>query len=115
MASGIYNEFKLLAAQEQYTVAASKNQGRPLTVAEMRKKAQEAKESLLKSLNKKVQQDVANSDEDEELRCLLDDIDASEKEVTAWEANFIESILSQDRPLTPKQKAVIEKMAEEYL
>ena len=36
-------------------------------------------------------------------------------EVTDWEATFLNSVMQQTYPLTPKQLAVVVRMAERYL
>jgi hypothetical protein len=47
---------------------------------------------------------------------ILKLIDKQPKTVTDWEAKFIDSILSRNQKyLTDKQKAVVDKMAEKYL
>jgi hypothetical protein len=45
---------------------------------------------------------------------VLTALDTMEREVTDWEAGFIASLLMQTYPLTPKQQAVLVKLAEEY-
>jgi hypothetical protein len=42
-------------------------------------------------------------------------LDTMEQEVTTWEAGFLETLLKQQRPLSPKQLAVLVRMAEQYL
>jgi len=52
---------------------------------------------------------------DEELaRYYLKAVDEQSTEVTDWEANFIESCMNREIPLTEKQKEIILKMAMEY-
>jgi hypothetical protein len=46
---------------------------------------------------------------------VLAALDQMEQEVTVWEATFLESLLHQSYPLTPKQYAVLVKMAEKYV
>jgi hypothetical protein len=48
-----------------------------------------------------------------EVLTLIDQMEG--RDVTDWEANFLESLLRQDRPLSPKQHAVLVRMAEQYL
>ena len=46
----------------------------------------------------------------------LEEIDAGNHEVTKWEADFIESMLSKrPKQLSERQKAVIQRMVEHYL
>ena len=45
---------------------------------------------------------------------LLEELDSMEKEVTDWEAKFIDSMLNYG-VLSEKQKIVIDKMKEKYL
>jgi len=45
---------------------------------------------------------------------VLAALDTMDREVTAWEANFLESVRGQTFPLTAKQRAVLVKLAEEY-
>lgn len=52
---------------------------------------------------------------DADYRTILQEIDDMGAEVSEWEADFIESILSHDRPLTPKQKDVIDRIRGKYL
>lgn len=45
----------------------------------------------------------------------IDTIDAMERAVTDWEANFLESIKRHSYPLSPKQLRSLVQMAEKYL
>lgn len=45
---------------------------------------------------------------------VLTALDQMEREVTDWEAKFLESVMRQTYALTPKQRAVLVKLAEEY-
>jgi hypothetical protein len=49
------------------------------------------------------------------LQEVLTALDQMDQEVTEWEARFLESLLSQTSPCTGKQRAVLVRMAEEYL
>ena len=49
------------------------------------------------------------------IREVLTALDTMEREVTAWEAGFLESLMQQRTGLSPKQLAVLVQMAEEYL
>jgi hypothetical protein len=53
---------------------------------------------------------------DDDYLHYLEEIDAGNHEVTKWEADFIESMLSK-RPqqLSERQKVVIRRMVERYL
>jgi hypothetical protein len=42
-------------------------------------------------------------------------LDTMETEVTNWEAGFLQTLLRQTFPLSPKQQAVLIEMAEQYL
>lgn len=53
--------------------------------------------------------------DDPTVREVLSALDTMEREVTEWEANFLESLWHQTFPLTAKQQVVLVKMAEEYL
>lgn len=46
---------------------------------------------------------------------ILKALDEGEHEVTAWEANYLNSVMQQTYPLTPKQRKVLAQMAEKYL
>lgn len=46
---------------------------------------------------------------------VLAALDALPQEVTDWEANFLQSLLTQTYPCTAKQRAVLMRMADEYL
>jgi hypothetical protein len=46
---------------------------------------------------------------------VLTALDTMPREVTEWEAGFLENLLRQAYPLTTKQHAVLVRMAEEYL
>ena len=49
---------------------------------------------------------------------ILHRLDTCDREVTPWEADFLESVLRQahaGRGLSPKQLAVVRRMAEQYL
>ena len=49
-------------------------------------------------------------------RQVLEELDRLSEEVTAWEAEFLDSLLAHpERRLSPKQRAVIEKMQARYL
>jgi hypothetical protein len=50
----------------------------------------------------------------ETVKEVLRALDTMEQEVTAWEAGFLESLLRQTYPPTPKQQSVLVKMAEHY-
>lgn len=51
-----------------------------------------------------------------EYLALIEEIDACDHEVTTWEANFIEDILDRKPSyLSERQKAIIERMAKQYL
>lgn len=52
--------------------------------------------------------------DDATVKEVLTYLDTMEREVTNWEARFLESLLKQSFPLTAKQGAVLVKMAEEY-
>ena len=55
-------------------------------------------------------------DDSEELRRFLKMLDDSEAvSVSDWEAQFIESFLTNPRPLTPKQREVADALREKYL
>jgi hypothetical protein len=46
----------------------------------------------------------------------IEEIDAGDHDVTKWEADFIESMLSKrPKQLSERQKAVIQRMVEHYL
>lgn len=45
---------------------------------------------------------------------VLKALDEGDFDVTAFEAQFLESLLRQTYPLTPKQHAVLVRMAEHY-
>lgn len=45
---------------------------------------------------------------------VLTALDQMEREVTNWEARFLESLMRQAYAITAKQRAVLVKMAEEY-
>lgn len=45
---------------------------------------------------------------------VLTALDQIEREVTNWEAKFLDSLMRQTFPLTPKQRTVLVKLAEEY-
>jgi hypothetical protein len=45
---------------------------------------------------------------------VLTALDTTERELTDWECDFLESVIRQPYPLTVKQHAVLVKMAEEY-
>jgi hypothetical protein len=49
------------------------------------------------------------------VREVLTALDRIGRELTDWEAGFLESVLQQTSPLTPKQMAVLVKLAEAYL
>lgn len=51
----------------------------------------------------------------DDYRAILRDIDAGPFDVTDWEANFIDSVLSHDKPITPKQAKVIDAMRDKYV
>lgn len=52
----------------------------------------------------------------QELRERLTEIDKSDVEVSDWEADFLENVLYEYKgPLSPKQRAVAERMIEKYL
>ena len=53
-------------------------------------------------------------DNDEEYLDALETMDNMGVEVTDWEAQFMESVLAQLRPLSVKQRAVIQEMREKY-
>lgn len=46
---------------------------------------------------------------------VLTALDTMEHEVTDWEATFLASVMTQTYPMTPKQHAILVKMAEQYL
>jgi len=49
---------------------------------------------------------------------MAEEIDRMERDVTSWEADFLDSILKRLRnkiPLTPKQAEVLEGMHEKYI
>jgi hypothetical protein len=50
----------------------------------------------------------------ETVKEVLRALDTMDEEVTAWEAGFLESLMRQHFPPTPKQAAVLVKMAEQY-
>lgn len=45
---------------------------------------------------------------------VLTALDTMNQDVTDWEAKFLESVIKQRYPLTPKQMTVLVKMAEAY-
>jgi len=51
--------------------------------------------------------------DDSELRHFLEMLDASDVNVTDWEANFIESNLQRDH-FSAKQREIVMKMIEKY-
>lgn len=55
------------------------------------------------------------SDEPDEHMALVYELDAMEQEVTAWEADFLETCLTQSFPLTTKQRLVVVTMSKKYL
>lgn len=46
---------------------------------------------------------------------VVEALDTMDREVTDWEAGFLESLKRQAFPLTPKQYTVLVRMAEAYL
>lgn len=55
------------------------------------------------------------ADERDEIRERLRELDRSDRELTSWEAGFVESILhGWDGPLTDKQRAAAERMLESH-
>lgn len=49
---------------------------------------------------------------------MAEELDAMERDVSSWEAEFLESILKQlreARPLTPKQEDKLEEMYRNYI
>jgi hypothetical protein len=46
---------------------------------------------------------------------ILTALDTGAHDVTRWEADFLDSLLRQTYPLTPKQRHVLARMAERYL
>ena len=48
-------------------------------------------------------------------REVLTALDQMDQDVTAWEADFLESLMTQTWPLSPKQRAVLMTMADRYL
>lgn len=47
---------------------------------------------------------------------ILETIDESSQQVSRWEAEFIETMLTEDPPrLTDRRRLVIEEMQEKYL
>ncbi len=58
---------------------------------------------------------MSDTYDDATLRTLLQEIDASAQDVTAWEAEFINTVLSHTRPLSEKQRAVCDRIREKYL
>lgn len=52
---------------------------------------------------------------EETWRDLAKQIDRSDHTVSDWEANFLESLLRQRTPPTPRQFAVLMRMMEKYL
>lgn len=54
-------------------------------------------------------------DTDADLRDRLREVDALGITVSDWEADFLESVLAHDRPLTAKQRAVAEQILTRYL
>jgi len=51
----------------------------------------------------------------EERRQLLEEVDTGIAEVTEWEADFINSVLSQTYPWTPRQIEYIDRLLDKYL
>jgi len=51
----------------------------------------------------------------EQRRELLTELDNSDVCVDKWIANFLESVLSQEYPWTPKQIAKIDEILDQYL
>jgi hypothetical protein len=45
---------------------------------------------------------------------VIEYLDTMEREVTKWEAGFLESLKRQTFPMRPKQFACLVKMAEDY-
>lgn len=48
---------------------------------------------------------------------MAEEIDASEEDVDSWEAEFLENVLPllrDGKELSPKQKAILEKMHKSY-
>lgn len=48
---------------------------------------------------------------------LVKELDHADVDVTAWEAEFLDSVLKQleaKRPLTPKQLEIVQKMIQTY-
>lgn len=48
-------------------------------------------------------------------RQFLQAIDEGDYDVSDWEAEFLENLLAQQRPLSDKQVAVVRRMAHKYL
>lgn len=52
---------------------------------------------------------------DKEIRDVLTHLDNSDREVSSWEANFLESVLHKwDGPLSEGQRTSAERMIERY-
>lgn len=45
---------------------------------------------------------------------FLEELDGADVEVTDWEAQFIEDLITSPRALTPAQRAVVDKMRDTY-
>ncbi len=57
-------------------------------------------------------------EKDDPIMLVLGRLDTMEREVTDWEGSFLQSIMKQirqGRSLSPKQRAIIQRMAEQYL
>jgi hypothetical protein len=53
--------------------------------------------------------------QDETTQALLTALDTMARDVTEWEAGFLDSCMRQTYPLTPKQRAVLVRMADQYV
>ena len=47
---------------------------------------------------------------------LIEELDSAEHDVSKWEADFLENVQANpNRPLSDKQKSIIDRMKERYL
>ncbi len=74
--------------------------------------------SILTKLEQRMQHRARDleslSDEDLERLAFLTRLDGAEFDVTDWEAGFIESFLSNPRPMTTAQRGAVDGMREQY-